>query len=163
MDVITAETLLWRDFDEAIRNRHYTPLHTQCEEAQELARQLSRFLDQLMVMPSLVLQWLGEHGEARNMREIRCNPFNGDVSIQLSYGDGAGGNLTCSSSAMRCISQWQGEPVVERYSSYEDEDVIFGCGYDLKNLFIAHLRRLRDEADAMRAFVTSRRENTIIP
>ena len=63
MDIITAETLLWRDFDEAVGDRHYAPLITSCREAAELAEGLNRVLDQLRAMPTTVLQWLVERSE----------------------------------------------------------------------------------------------------
>ena len=58
MDIITAETLLWHDFDEAISDRHYTTLTTRCREADELAALLNRVLTQLSDMPGVLLQWL---------------------------------------------------------------------------------------------------------
>ena len=144
MDIITLETLLWRDFDEAVSDRHYAPLITSRRDTGELAAQLNRVLAQLSDMPGALLQWLVERSE-------------GETRIRLDYGDNTGGLLTCSPFAIRSESLWQGQTVASRASSFDDDQVITACGYDLQHLFNTHLDWLRDEAASTRQYIATRR------
>ena len=157
MDIITAETLLWRDFDEAVGDRHYPTLTTRCREADELAAQLNRVLAQLSDMPGALLQWLVERSEGKTIREIIHDPDEGDTRIRLDYGDNTGGLLTCSPFAIRSESLWQGQAVASRASAFDDDQVITACGYDLQHLFNTHLDWLRDEAASTRQYIATRR------
>ena len=157
MDIITAETLLWRDFDEAVSDRHYAPLTTRCREADELAAQLNRVLTQLSDMPGVLLQWLVERSEGKTIREITYDPASGDTRIRLDYGDNTGGLLTCSPFAIRSESLWQGQAVASRASAFDDDQVITACGYDLQHLFDTHLDWLRAEATSTRQYIATRR------
>ena len=157
MDIITAETLLWRDFDEAVGDRHYPTLTTRCREADELAAQLNRVLTQLSDMPGALLQWLVERSEGKTIREITYDPASGDTRIRLDYGDNTGGLLTCSPFAIRSESLWQGQAVASRASAFDDDQVITACGYDLQHLFDTHLDWLRAEATSTRQYIATRR------
>ena len=157
MDIITAETLLWRDFDEAVSDRHYAPLITSRRDTGELAAQLNRVLAQLSDMPGALLQWLVERSEGKTIREIIHDPDEGDTRIRLDYGDNTGGLLTCSPFAIRSESLWQGQTVASRASSFDDDQVITACGYDLQHLFNTHLDWLRDEAASTRQYIATRR------
>ena len=157
MDIITAETLLWRDFDEAVGDRHYPTLTTRCREADELAAQLNRVLTQLSDMPGALLQWLVERSEGKTIREITYDPASGDTRIRLDYGDNTGGLLTCSPFAIRSESLWQGQAVASRASAFDDDQVITSCGYDLQHLFNTHLDWLRTETTATQRFISERR------
>ena len=157
MDIITAETLLWHDFDEAISDRHYTTLTTRCREADELAALLNRVLTQLFDMPGALLQWLVERSEGKTIREITYDPASGDTRIRLDYGDNTGGLLTCSPFAIRSESLWQGQAVASRASAFDDDQVITSCGYDLQHLFNDHLDWLRTETTATQRFISERR------
>lgn len=157
MDIITAETLLWRDFDEAVGDRHYRTLSARCREADELAAQLNRVLTQLSDMPGALLQWLVERSEGKTIREITYDPASGDTRIRLDYGDNAGGLLTCSPFAIRSESLWQGQAVASRASAFDDDQVITACGYDLQHLFDTHLDWLRAEATSTRQYIATRR------
>ena len=157
MDIITAETLLWRDFDEAVGDRHYKTLTARCREADELAALLNRVLTQLSDMPGVLLQWLVERSEGKTIREIIHDPDEGDTRIRLDYGDNTGGLLTCSPFAIRSESLWQGQTVASRASSFDDDQVITACGYDLQHLFNTHLDWLRDEAASTRQYIATRR------
>ena len=157
MDIITAETLLWRDFDEAVGDRHYPTLTTRCREADELAAQLNRVLTQLSDMPGALLQWLVERSEGKTLREITHDPDEGDTRIRLDYGDNTGGLLTCSPFAIRSESLWQGQAVASRASAFDDDQVITACGYDLQHLFDTHLDWLRAEATRTRQYIATRR------
>ena len=156
MDIITAETLLWRDFDEAVGDRHYAPLITRCREADELAALLNRVLTQLFDMPGALLQWLVERSEGKTLREITHDPDEGDTRIRLDYGDNTGGLLTCSPFAIRSASLWQGKTVASRASAFDDDQVIIACDYDLQHLFNTHLDWLRDEAASTRKYIAER-------
>lgn len=157
MDIITAETLLWHDFDEAISDRHYTTLTTRCREADELAALLNRVLTQLSDMPGVLLQWLVERSEGKTIREITYDPASGDTRIRLDYGDNTGGLLTCSPFAIRSESLWQGQAVASRASSFDDDQVITACDYDLQYLFNTNLDWLRNEAASTRQYIATRR------
>ncbi|WP_048713099.1 hypothetical protein [Cardiobacterium hominis] len=157
MDIITAETLLWHDFDEAISDRHYTTLTTRCREADELAALLNRVLTQISDMPGVLLQWLVERSEGKTIREITYDPASGDTRIRLDYGDNTGGLLTCSPFAIRSESLWQGQAVASRASAFDDDQVITACGYDLQHLFNDHLDWLRTETTATQRFISERR------
>ena len=157
MDIITAETLLWRDFDEAVGDRHYKTLTARCREADELAALLNRVLTQLSDMPGVLLQWLVERSEGKTIREITYDPASGDTRIRLDYGDNTGGLLTCSPFAIRSESLWQGQAVASRASAFDDDQVITACGYDLQHLFDTHLDWLRAEATSTRQYIATRR------
>ena len=157
MDIITAETLLWRDFDEAVGDRHYAPLITSCREAAELAEGLNRVLDQLRAMPTTVLQWLVERSEGKTIREITCDPAEGDTFIRLDYGDNAGGLLVCSPYAVHSEALWHGRTLSERHSPFDDDYTITRSGYDLQYLFNDHLDWLRNEATGTRQYIATRR------
>ena len=157
MDIITLETLLWRDFDEAVSDRHYAPLITSRRDTGELAAQLNRVLAQLSDMPGALLQWLVERSEGKTIREITYDPASGDTRIRLDYGDNTGGLLTCSPFAIRSESLWQGQAVASRASAFDDDQVISACGYDLQHLFDTHLDWLRAEATSTRQYIATRR------
>ena len=157
MDIITLETLLWRDFDEAVSDRHYAPLITSRRDTGELAAQLNRVLAQLSDMPGALLQWLVERSEGKTIREITYDPASGDTRIRLDYGDNTGGLLTCSPFAIRSESLWQGQAVASRASAFDDDQVITACGYDLQHLFDTHLDWLRAEATSTRQYIATRR------
>ena len=157
MDIITAEALLWHDFDEAISDRHYTTLITHCREADELAALLNSFLTQLSDMPGVLLQWLVERSEGKTIRKITYDPASGDTRIRLDYGDNTGGLLTCSPFAIRSESLWQGQAVASCASAFDDDQVITSCGYDLQYLFNDRLDWLRNEATSTRQYIATRR------
>ena len=159
MDIITAETLLWRDFDEAVSDRHYPTLTTRCREAEELAAQLNRVLAQLSDMPGALLQWLVERGEGTTLRGITHDPAQGDTFIRLDYGDNAGGLLICSPFFIHGEALWHGHTLAERYSPFDDEDAIIRSGYDLQHLFNTHLDWLRDEAARTRQYIADRKRD----
>lgn len=157
MDIITAETLLWRDFDEAVGDRHYRTLSARCREADELAALLNRVLTQLSDMPGVLLQWLVERSEGKTIREITYDPASGETRIRLDYGDNAGGLLVCSPYAIHSAALWHGHTLSERHSSFDDDDTITRSGYDLQYLFNDHLDWLRNEATSTRQYIATRR------
>ena len=157
MDIITAETLLWRDFDEAVGDRHYKTLTARCREADELAALLNRVLTQLSDMPGVLLQWLVERSEGKTIREITYDPASGETRIRLDYGDNAGGSLLCSPYAVHSEALWHGRTLSERHSPFDDDDTITRSGYDLQYLFNDHLDWLRNEATSTRQYTATRR------
>lgn len=157
MDIITAEALLWHDFDEAISDRHYTTLITHCREADELAALLNSVLTQLSDMPGVLLQWLVERSEGKTIRKITYDPASGDTRIRLDYGDNTGGLLTCSPYAVHSEALWHGRTLSERHSPFGDDDTITRSGYDLQYLFNDHLDWLRNEATSTRQYIATRR------
>ena len=157
MDIITAEALLWHDFDEAISDRHYTTLITHCREADELAALLNSILTQLSDMPGVLLQWLVERSEGKTIRKITYDPASGDTRIRLDYGDNTGGLLTCSPYAVHSEALWHGRTLSERHSPFDDDDTITRSGYDLQYLFNDHLDWLRNEATSTRQYIATRR------
>ena len=160
MDIITAETLLWRDFDEAVGDRHYRALTARCREADELAALLNRVLTQLSDMPGVLLQWLAERSEGKTIREITYDPASGETRIRLDYGDNAGGSLLCSPYTIHSAALWHGHTLTERHSSFDDDDTITRAGYDLQYLFNDHLDWLRNEATSTRQYIATRRAAT---
>ena len=108
-------------------------------------------------MPTTVLQWLVERSEGKTIREITCDPAEGDTFIRLDYGDNAGGLLVCSPYAVHSEALWHGRTLSERHSPFDDDDTITRSGYDLQYLFNDHLDWLRNEAASTRQYIATRR------
>ena len=164
MDIITAETLLWRDFDEAIDERFCFELKAQHPELQDLAEKLNSFLlsvdkreGRLMMTALQLAQTINAESAEPNVVEVRNEIWpTGAVILELSYVDHGRAVMNIGAYSIHSSSYYRDTLISEKRNLYTP-DTLAACDYSITTLALRHLAWLRSENHHLQKFLAERR------